>query len=71
MTADAVKCAGHQAPGANCERDTDEQPSATGSDFSMTACTSVKIAVFAPTPMASVNTAVRVNPGALRSWRAA
>src|SRR6185437_4582166 len=35
----------------------------TGSDFSSTACTSVKIAVVAPMPSASVNIAVIVNPG--------
>jgi hypothetical protein len=37
----------------------------TGSDFSITWCTSVKIAVVAPIPRASVITAVAANPGAL------
>src|SRR4029450_1149492 len=32
---------------------------------------SLKIAVFAPIPSASVRTATRVNPGDLRSWRRA
>ena len=44
---------------------------ATGSDFSITWCTSVKIAVVAPMPNASVITAVAVNPGAFRSCRSA
>ena len=35
----------------------------------MTACTSVKIAVVAPIPSASVITAVSAKPGDLRSWR--
>src|SRR5438067_6718300 len=43
----------------------------TGSDFSITWCTSVKIAVVAPIPSASVIRAVVVNPGALRSCRTA
>ena len=43
----------------------------TGSDFSITWCTSVKIAVVAPMPRASVMTAVAVNPGAFRSCRSA
>src|SRR5271169_2826263 len=41
----------------------------TGSDFSITWCTSVKIAVVAPIPSASVTTAVVVTPGAFRSCR--
>src|SRR5215468_1882638 len=41
----------------------------TGSDFSITCCTSVKIAVVAPIPSARVITAVVVNPGALRICR--
>src|SRR5580700_10002777 len=43
----------------------------TGSDFSITWCTRVKIAVVAPIPSASVITAVVVIPGALRSCRSA
>jgi hypothetical protein len=43
----------------------------TGSDFNITWCTSVKIAVVAPIPNASVITAVIVNPGAFRSCRSA
>src|SRR5437764_6120665 len=42
-----------------------------GSGRSKTALTMLKIAVFAPMPSASVRTATRVNPGALRSWRRA
>src|SRR5580704_357602 len=38
---------------------------ATGKDLSNTACTRVKMAVVAPIPSASVNTAVAVKPGAL------
>src|SRR3984893_431604 len=44
---------------------------ATGSDFNITWCTSVKIAVVAPIPSASVITAVVVNPSAFRSCRSA
>src|SRR5579862_5800435 len=44
---------------------------ATGSDFSRTAWTSVKIAVVAPIPRASVSTAVKVNPGDFLNWRRA
>jgi hypothetical protein len=44
---------------------------ATGSDFNITWCTSVKIAVVAPIPSASVITAVLVNPGAFRNCRIA
>src|ERR1700733_2771037 len=43
----------------------------TGRDFSITWCTSVKIAVVAPIPSASVTTAVVVNPGTFRSCRSA
>src|SRR5215469_1752150 len=43
----------------------------TGSDFNITWCTSVKMAVVAPIPSASVIKAVVVNPGALRSCRTA
>ena len=45
--------------------------SATGRFFSNTACTSVKIAAFAPMPSASVRTAVMVKPGVLRNCRSA
>ena len=41
----------------------------TGSDFSITCCTSVKIAVVAPIPSPSVTTAVAVNPGDFLSCR--
>src|SRR5215831_5094285 len=41
----------------------------TGSDFSITWCTSVNMAVVAPIPSASVTTAVVVTPGAFRSCR--
>jgi hypothetical protein len=34
----------------------------TGSDFNMTALTSVKMAVLAPMPSASVSTAIAANP---------
>jgi hypothetical protein len=44
---------------------------ATGSDFNITWCTNVKIAVVAPIPSASVITAVLVNPGAFRNCRIA
>ena len=44
---------------------------ATGNAFNIMACTSVKIAVLAPMPKASVSTAVSVKPGALRSCRTA
>jgi len=50
---------------------TDNAELVTGSDFNITWCTSVKIAVVAPIPSASVITAVAVNPGALRSCRSA
>jgi hypothetical protein len=43
----------------------------TGSDLSITWCTSVKMAVVAPIPNASVTTAVVVTPGAFRSCRTA
>src|ERR1700722_11594517 len=43
--------------------------SATGNDFINTACTSVKIAVFAPIPSASVSTTVIAYPGDFRNWR--
>src|SRR5207244_1756069 len=36
-----------------------------------TALTTLKMAVFAPIPSASVSTATRANPGDLRSWRKA
>src|SRR5262249_36391516 len=42
-----------------------------GSGFNNTALTTLKMAVFAPIPSASVTTATRVNPGDLRSWRKA
>jgi hypothetical protein len=41
----------------------------TGSDFNITWCTSVKIAIVTPIPNASVITAVVVNPGTFRSCR--
>jgi hypothetical protein len=41
----------------------------TGSDLSITCCTRVKIAVVAPIPSPSVNTAVAVNPGDFRNCR--
>src|SRR5262249_48510912 len=51
------------------------QTSSSGSlycgGFSSTALTTLKIAVFRPIPSASVRTAMRVNPGDLRSWRRA
>src|SRR5262249_52674114 len=43
----------------------------TGSDFSITWCTSVKMAVVAPMPSASVITAVVVTAGVFRSCRSA
>jgi len=43
----------------------------TGSDFNITWCTRVKIAVVAPIPSASIIRAVAVNPGAFRNCRAA
>src|SRR5206468_6639628 len=43
----------------------------TGSDFSITWCTSVKIAVVAPIPSPSVMSAVVVTPGAFRNCRTA
>src|SRR5438270_10681825 len=43
----------------------------TGSDFNITWCTSVKIAVVAPIPSASVIKAVAVNPGAFLICRVA
>jgi hypothetical protein len=43
--------------------------SETGSDRSITAWMSVKIAVVPPIPNASVTTAAAVNTGAWRSWR--
>ena len=43
--------------------------SCTGSDSSSTASNSVKIAVFAPIPSASVSTATAVNPGFCSSTR--
>src|ERR1700722_11412835 len=43
----------------------------TGNDFSITWCTSVKIAVVAPIPNANVITAVAVNPGSFRNCRSA
>src|SRR6476620_5474655 len=42
-----------------------------GSGFNNTALTTLKMAVFAPIPSASVSTAIKVNPGDLRSWRRA
>ena len=44
---------------------------ATGSERSITCCTSVKIAVVAPMPSPSVINAVAVKPGDLWSWRRA
>src|SRR5580693_8577167 len=41
----------------------------TGSDFSITWCTRVKMAVVAPIPSVRVMTAVAVTPGVLRSCR--
>src|SRR6201993_2797336 len=41
----------------------------TGSDFNITWCTRVKMAVVAPIPRASVTTAVVVTPGAFRMCR--
>src|SRR5215467_7615285 len=41
----------------------------TGSDFSITWCTRVKMAVVAPIPSVRVTTAVVVTPGAFRSCR--
>jgi hypothetical protein len=43
--------------------------SAPGIELSITCCTSVKMAVVAPMPSASVSTAVRVKPGDLRNRR--
>ena len=45
--------------------------SANGSGLSSTALTSEKIATFAPIPMASISTAIAVNPGCLASDRSA
>ena len=45
--------------------------SANGSGLSITALTTLKMAVLAPTPSASVRAATAVNPGLLRSARAA
>ena len=45
--------------------------SPTGSDFSITACMSVKMAVLPPMPSASVSTAVAVKTRAERSVRRA
>jgi hypothetical protein len=42
-----------------------------GSGRRSTALITLKIAVFAPMPNASVRTAMSVNPGDLRSWRRA
>src|ERR1044071_5876593 len=42
-----------------------------GSGRSRTALTTLKIAVFAPMPSASVRMAMNANPGDLRSWRRA
>ena len=40
-----------------------------GSGFKRTALTTLKMAVFAPIPSASVSTATSVKPGCLISWR--
>jgi len=42
-----------------------------GSGRSTTACTTLKMAVVAPIPMASVSAATVVNPGMRASWRSA
>jgi len=54
-----------------CTMPTSRLGSGNGSGRSITACTTVKIAVFAPMPSASVSTAAMVNPGARRSMRLA
>jgi hypothetical protein len=43
--------------------------SRSGSGFSSTPCTTLKIAVDAPMPSASVSTATAVNPGVRASMR--
>ena len=50
--------------------DTSCDGSSTGSGFSSTAFTSVKIVVFAPMPSASDSAAITVNPGVFASRRA-
>ena len=50
-------------------RPTSRFGSAYGSGFSSTPCTTLKIALFAPIPRASVSTATIVNPGLLSSRR--
>jgi len=42
----------------------------TGNGFSKTAFTTLKIAVFAPMPNASVSTAIKVKPGCFINIRA-
>src|SRR5439155_18667201 len=44
---------------------------ATGSDFIRIACTSVKMATFAPMPSEMVRITVATKPGDLRNWRKA
>src|SRR4030081_1257500 len=50
---------------------TSRSGSLNGNGRSSTALTTLKIAVFAPMPSASVMTATAVNPGFFKSWRKA
>jgi hypothetical protein len=60
---------GNPNPGAECQTPTSRSGSANGSGFSRTPRTTLKIAVLAPIPSASVSTATAVKSGARTSLR--
>jgi hypothetical protein len=57
--------------GGTCQTWTKRLGSLNASGRSNAPFTTLKIAVFAPIPSASVITAMAVNPGLFRSWRIA
>ena len=61
---------GIPSPGAVCHRPTSRSGSSNGSGLSRTPRTTLKMAVLAPMPSASVKMAISVNMGARRRRRA-
>ena len=59
------------SPGARCQTATSRSGSWYGSGFSNTPYTTLKIAVLAPIPNASVRAATVAKPGCFHSMRAA
>src|SRR5271155_5676776 len=59
------------AGGSEVLRSTTRPGSATGSERNSTAFITLKTAVFAPIPSASVRTQTKVKPGVFLSWRIA